>query len=135
MKRFLFLVLAGAFMLVLTSCGAISPEDVKGYAQTFCMTTNADMWEKNQKYLTSGVSEDLETKITNWFDGANYSDRMSVIIKEYSDNISGGSGKAILLLSCSNDSLSYWVVMTLSYEKGILVDFTYQSIDEMSEAV
>lgn len=135
MKRFLAIVLACTLLLSLTSCGSLSPEDVKGYAQTFCRTTNSDMWNRNKAFLTSGVSEEMEARVISWFDGANYSDQMSVVIKEYSDDISSGSGTAMLLLSCSNDSLSYWVVMTLTYEKGMLFDFTYQSIDQMSEAV
>ncbi len=136
MKKLISILVCLVLAFTLASCSATVDADTAArYAQTFCQTTSARMWSANKSFLLKNVSEELEPRLEAWFDGSNYSDKMRVSVKSQHSDIVNGTGDTILLISCSNDNLSYWVVMTLSYSKNVLIDFTYKSIDQMQGCV
>ncbi len=136
MKKYFSMIICILLSLSLVGCSVkVDADSAARYAQTFCQTTSERMWLTNKSYLLKNVSEELEPVLEAWFNGSNYSDKMRVSIKSQHTDIVNGTGTAMMLISCSNDNLSYWVVMTLTYSKNVLVDFTYKSIDQMQGCV
>lgn len=121
--------------LALTGCTRVDSNYAIEYAQAFCQTTSDKVWKANKSYLTKHVSEEVADRLEYWFDGSNYSDGLHVSVKSSTSTIQNGTGESMILLSCSSDYLSYWVVMTLTYDNNVLVDFSYKSIDQMGALI
>lgn len=135
MLKRIALALCALTCLTLVGCAKVDSNYAIEYAQAFCQTTSDKMWQSNKSYLTKNVSDDVKERLETWFEGSNYSDGLRVSVKSATSTIIEGTGESMILLSCSSDYLSYWVVMTLEYQNNILVDFTYKSIDQMGALI
>ena len=135
MLKRIALALCALTCLTFVSCAKVDSNYAIEYAQAFCQTTSDKVWQANKSYLTKNVSDEIETRLTDWFEGSNYSDGLRVSVKSSTSTIVDGTGTSMILLSCSSDYLSYWVVMTLEFQNNTLVDFTYKSIDQMGALI
>lgn len=135
MLKRIALALCALTCLAFVGCAKVDSNYAIEYAQAFCQTTSDKVWQANKSYLTKNVSDEIETRLTDWFEGSNYSDGLRVSVKSSTSTIVDGTGTSMILLSCSSDYLSYWVVMTLEFQNNTLVDFTYKSIDQMGALI
>lgn len=126
------LLLVLSLVMCLVGCG-ISTDTVTQYAQTFCQTTSDRMWKQNKSFLLKHCSEDIKEDITRWFQGSNYSDNLTVRVRDLTIAETGKTVKALGLLECSNSNVQYSVILNLNFEDGKLVSFNYRSVEGMEQ--
>ncbi|MEG2263483.1 MAG: hypothetical protein RSC43_00900 [Clostridia bacterium] len=130
MKRLVSVILPLVILLSLTAC-SVSDETIERYAKVFCQTTSDKLWQQNKDFLLKHSTEDMQEELTNWFEGTNYFDSLSVKLRDITTTTEGKETKSLALLECSNDSTNYFVILNLTFTGDKMSDFEYQSVSNM----